>query len=78
MILIKVVPVTIRVLYWMPLHRLLLQEFLWSTDDRLPDLPRIQSFLRHWHREIDATINEVSLAVGDQRDWRPIDVDRFI
>ncbi len=68
------VPVTVAVLYWMPDHRSILNEFVWQTLDISPRYPRVERFLDHWRREIEATIAEVRLSAGGAlvRDWRGI------
>ncbi len=54
---------TAEVLYYMPDHPALLQAFLWQTQDRAPDFPRIQAFLDHWKREIEAVIHSVRVSI---------------
>lgn len=56
--------VTVNVLYYMPDHRNLVNEFLWQTMDVSPRYPRIERFLDHWRREIDAVIKEVQISNG--------------
>jgi uncharacterized protein Usg len=53
---------TAEIVYHMPDHPGLLQEFLWQTLDQAPDFPRIRRFLDHWRREIDAVIHSVSVS----------------
>ena len=56
---------TAQVLYYIPDHPRLIQEFTWQTLDVAPEFPRIQRFLDHWRREIDAVIHSVTVsAVG--------------
>jgi len=55
---------TAEVTYYMPDHPMLLQEFLWQTQDRAPDFPRIRRFLDHWRREIEAVIHSVRVSVA--------------
>lgn len=54
--------VTINVLYHMPDHRGLVQEFVWQTLDLKPRYPRVEKFLEYWRTEIDAIIKEVKLS----------------
>ncbi len=56
--------VTLSVLYWLPDHRSLLNEFIWQTLDLRPRFPRVNAFLEHWRREIDAVISEVRVSDG--------------
>ena len=53
---------TAEIVYYMPDHPGLLQEFLWQTLDQAPDFPRIQQFLGFWRREIDAVIHSVRVS----------------
>ncbi len=62
--------VTLGVIYYRPDHRLLLNELYWQTDDWVPELPRVHSFLNFWHREIDAVIADVIWTSSSHRDWR--------
>jgi uncharacterized protein Usg len=57
---------TAEITYHMPDHPGLLQAFLWQTLDQAPDFPRIQRFLDHWRREIDAVIHSVRLSHAGQ------------
>lgn len=54
--------VTINVIYFLPDHRSLVNEFMWQTLDLRPKYPRIEKFLDYWRREIDAVIKEVQLS----------------
>ena len=53
---------TAEVLYYMPDHPKLLQTFMWQTLDIAPKYPRINRFLDHWRREIEAVIHSVRVA----------------
>jgi uncharacterized protein Usg len=53
---------TAEIVYYMPDHPALLQEFLWQTLDQAPDFPRIHRFLDYWRREIDAVIHSVRVS----------------
>ncbi len=57
--------VTVNVLYYMPDHRSILNEFIWQTMDIRPRYPRIGQFLDYWHREIDAVFKEVRVSEGE-------------
>jgi uncharacterized protein Usg len=54
--------ITTEILYYMPDHRKLLQSFVWQTVDSAPAFPRLQAFLDHWRREIEAVIHSVHVA----------------
>ena len=51
--------VLLNLVYYMPDHKNLVQEFIWQTKDIVPDLPRIHKFLKFWKNNIDAPIQEV-------------------
>lgn len=53
---------TAEIVYFLPDHPGLLQEFLWQTLDEAPDFPRIRRFLDFWRREIDAVIHSVRVS----------------
>lgn len=53
---------TAEIIYYMPDHPGLLQEFLWQTLDEAPEFPRIHRFLDFWRREIDAVIHSVRVS----------------
>lgn len=56
---------TIQIYYYMPDHRSIINEFVWQTEDLVPEFPRIHKFLLHWKNNIDATIKEVNLSHAD-------------
>jgi uncharacterized protein Usg len=56
---------TAEVLYYMPDHPKLLQTFMWQTLDMAPKYPRLNKFLDHWRREIEAVIHSVRVADSD-------------
>ena len=51
--------VTLGVIYYMPDHKSLLNEFWWQHTDIIPELPRTHKFLLYWKENIDAIIKEV-------------------
>lgn len=55
--------VTLNLTYFRPDYTDILQLFVWQTLDIVPDLPRIQRFLAHWHHNIDAAIQSVEVGV---------------
>lgn len=75
MLIAKLRPVLLQVVYYMPSHPSILQEFTWGYEDKIPDLVRTHSFLRHWHTNIDAVISEVLISIDDEchRSWRSVD-----
>ena len=60
--------VTVTILYFMPDHAALINEFIWQTLDVKPRYPRVHRFLDFWHHEIDAVIKEVTICDADYRD----------
>jgi uncharacterized protein Usg len=57
--------VTVGVFYYLPEYSNIIQEFMWQTDDRVPELVRVHKFLNHWHTNIDAVISEVRISCSD-------------
>jgi uncharacterized protein Usg len=70
--------VTVNVNYWMPDYQNILQEFIWQTDDYIPQLPRVHKFMNFWQDEIDAVVSEVFVSVHNKREWRMTDYLREI
>lgn len=66
-ILPKTTLITIDVFYFYPDFPLLIQEFIWSTEDTIPGLPRIKRFLDHWEHNLDGIIHHVVLAGLDEK-----------
>ena len=66
--------VLVNVRYWMPDYNNILQEFIWGTEDIVPEYPRVHKFLNYWHHEIDAVISQVYVSVVEDGDfkWRQI------
>jgi uncharacterized protein Usg len=67
---------TARILYRMPDHPKLIQEFLWQTYDLAPDFPRLYRFIDYWKREIEGPLHSVEYAhrrlVGPN-EWENLD-----
>ena len=61
MIIIKNTIVTVSVFYWMPDYQHILQQFVWQTDDIIPEYPRVHKFLNYWHDNIEAVIEEIEI-----------------
>jgi len=53
---------TARILYRMPDHPSLLQEFIWQQLDLAPKFPRLRAFLAFWERELDGPLHSVRVA----------------
>lgn len=54
--------VTLSIIYYLPDHKSLVNEFLWQTLDLRPKYPRVEQFLDYWKREIDAVIKEIRMS----------------
>ena len=67
--------VTVGVVYWMPDHRSLINEFWWQHMDLIPELPRTHQFLNYWKDNIDAIIKDVLICHSYQHNWKKIDWD---
>lgn len=57
--------ITLDLIYRKPDHPWFLQQFVWQTYDRIPDLPRVERFVDFWQREIEAAIHSLTVAVKD-------------
>lgn len=75
MLITKTQPVLLQVIYYMPMHPAILQEFTWGYDDRIPELYRTHRFLNHWKSNIDAVIAEVLISIDGRRSrsWKSVD-----
>ncbi len=54
--------ITANILYHMPDHVHLLQEFIWQNYDIAPKYPELCNFLHFWTREIDGKLHSVYVA----------------
>jgi uncharacterized protein Usg len=69
---------TAQIIYHMPDHRHLLQEFIWQDYDIAPKFPQLAKFLNFWTREIEGKVHSVYvmrkdlITPGDYRfaDWQ--------
>jgi uncharacterized protein Usg len=67
------VTVSVNVIYHMPDHKSLLNEFIWTTLDLKPKYPRVKRFLDFWEAEIEGKINKVIICDGkpfEISEWR--------
>jgi uncharacterized protein Usg len=76
--MLKIQPVTLHILYYMPDYRHILQEFVWAYDDQIPDLHRTHKFLWHWKHNIQAVVSEVRLGVAKSKFTTYASVDDVI
>ena len=64
---------TAQILYRLPDHPRLLQEFVWQHYDLAPDFPALFRFLEFWDREIEGPMHSVRVAHNNlvgPRAWR--------
>ena len=64
---------TVQVVYYIPDYLNIVQEFVWQTEDRLPEYPRITQFLDYWDKNIDGPIKEVYIYDLGQSNIRKVD-----
>jgi len=53
---------TANILYRLPDHPAILQEFLWQHYDLAPDFPELLRFLEFWDRKIEGPVHSVRVA----------------
>jgi uncharacterized protein Usg len=53
---------TAHIIYRMPDHRHLLQDFIWQQLDTFPDFPVLDGFLSFWEETIEGPIHSVTVA----------------
>lgn len=56
---------TAHILYHMPDHPALLQEFVWQNLDKAPHFPRLIRFLDFWQDSIEAKLHSVKVATAE-------------
>ena len=67
---------TANILYRMPDHPAILQEFLWQHYDLAPHFPELLKFLEFWDRKIDGPVHSVRVAhkkLVEPGGWRRAD-----
>ena len=64
---------TVQVIYFIPDHLHILNEFMWQTEDQLPEYPRIKQFLDYWDKNIDGPIKEVYIYDNKHSNVRVVD-----
>ena len=50
---------TAKIIYHMPDHQNLLQEFIWQNYDIAPQFPELSKFLNFWKKEIEGKLHSV-------------------
>jgi len=53
---------TVSILYRLPDHPAILQNFVWQEYDLAPEFPVLYRFLDFWKREIDGMLHSVTIA----------------
>jgi uncharacterized protein Usg len=53
---------TADILYRLPDHPSILQEFVWQEYDRAPLFPELNRFLKFWQREIEGRLFRITVA----------------
>lgn len=53
---------TVDILYRLPDHPSILQNYVWQEYDLAPDFPVLFGFLDFWRREIEGVIHSVTVA----------------
>ena len=64
---------SVQVVYYIPDYLSLVNEFIWQTEDQLPEYPRITKFLDYWDKNIDGPIKEVYIYDHEQAKVRVVD-----
>ena len=64
---------TVQVIYHIPDHIHILNEFSWQTKDRLPEYPSIHEFLDYWDKNIDGPIKEAYIYDHEESKIRHVD-----
>jgi uncharacterized protein Usg len=70
--------VTVDIFYYVPDYSSLIQEFVWQTEDLVPELPRVHRFLNYWKDEVEAVIKEVNVRYTDSVNMRYVSIYREI
>lgn len=53
---------TARILYAIPDHRTILQEYVWQEYDVFPDFPVLAKFLAFWEEKLEGPLRSVIVA----------------
>ena len=53
---------TANILYRMPDHPAIIQEFVWQNYDIQPEFPELNKFLKFWTEKIEGAIHHVIVA----------------
>lgn len=50
---------TAEILYWMPDHKNILQQYIWQDYDIAPKFPKLFKFLDFWKKNLDGPLHKV-------------------
>jgi uncharacterized protein Usg len=53
---------TAQIIYHMPDHHELLQDFLWQEYDLFPAFPELRKFLAFWEERIEGPVHSITVA----------------
>lgn len=53
---------TAQIIYRVPDHLRLLQEFVWQDYDLFPQFPELNKFLTFWEKKLDGPLHSVTVA----------------
>lgn len=53
---------TAQIIYRVPDHLALLQEFVWQEYDLFPDFPTLNRFLAFWEQKLEGPLHSVTVA----------------
>jgi uncharacterized protein Usg len=74
----KSVFVTVDVLYYMPDFEHIVQEFIWQTEDLIPEMTRVKKYLNHWSEEIEAVVKQVKVGYASDRGWQRVEFEGIL
>ncbi len=70
--------VVVCVRYYIPDYTSILQDFIWETEDQIPDIPRVHTFLNYWKDNIEAKIKEVIVSSMSDKKYNKVDFYRVL
>ena len=71
---------TLHILYGMPDHPQILQDFTWQCLDIHPQFPRVHRFLDFWKSEIEGPLREIRIAyvpLIKPSEWKQVNLLTF-
>lgn len=54
--------VLVGIIYYLPDHKNLVNEFYCHFEDIVPDIPRVHEFLNYWKNNIEAVIKQIEVS----------------